>query len=232
MLVKYGPGVLDARGSMAGTTAARNAAGAYWRARVKPVNPRSILQGTRRGLISYLTNAWSDELTAQQRNDWRAYAAGSNWTNKLGENININAVAAFTHLNCINMLEGDAIRLDAPTAMGHAGGVYFTFEAHTDTDNIAIDEPTWSFDKDTDGHRIFFFCGLPAPAGRIGIPKGFRFIGRLAGSSTSPPSFPWIVPAPYTMQDDQWITVRAMFIDETYRMSGPHWWAVSAAPSS
>lgn len=230
--ILLGGGITDIRGSIGGTTFARNAAGNYARARMKPVNPRSDLQLTRRANLAYLANAWSKTLTEQQRDDWRAYAAGTSWSNRLGQSIQINGLAAFVRLNVFHLMIPSSIIPDAPLAMGHGGGVTFTFDAESDTSKIQIDEPGGSFDKDTDIQNIWFFMGLPTEAGRIAMPKGFRYIGRIWGSSGAPLAFPYELDAAYTMQADQIVTIRAMWHDENYRVAGPFFASEGAAPSS
>jgi len=229
--ILYGAGIADARGSIGGLTLSRGAGGAIGRARVKPVNPRSTLQSARRARTSFLTKQWSATLTEQQRADWRAYAAGTTWTNKLGQSIQINGLAAFLRLNSLAFLYSSTVLVAAPTAMGHAGGVTLAFTAENDTSKLQLAEPGGSFGKSTDGHFLMVFMGLPSEAGRIATPKGFRYVCHVAGNSGAPPGFPLELTAAYTMAAGQRIVIKAMFKDEHNRISGPHWAEVLAAPS-
>ena len=230
-LIKMGGGITDIRGSIGGTTFSRCAGGNYMRARTKPVNPRSTLQSARRARIGHLTKYWSNTLTAQQRADWKAYAAGTSWQNKLGETIEINGLAAFIRVNALILLYSSTVLAAAPLAMGHAGGVTFSFAAESDTSKLQLAEPGGAFDKTTDGHYLMFFGGLPSEAGRAATPKGFRYITHVAGAAV-PQNFPYEMSAPYTMASGQLITVRAMFKDESTRISGPHWATATAAPAA
>lgn len=230
-LIKLGGGVTDIRGSMGGNTFSRSKAGNYLRSNKKPVNPRSSLQVTRRANTAYLMKYWSNSLTEQQRTDWRAYAAGTAWTNKLGETIENSGLSAFVRLNVFQLMIPSGIIEAAPLAMGHAGGVTMTFAAENDTSKLQMDEPGGSFDMDTDIQTLYVSMGIPSEAGRLGIPKGFKYIGRIWGSSGAPLVFPYEMDAPYTMQAGQLITIRAMFQDENYRISGPFYYSVNAAPS-
>ena len=231
-LIALGGGVTDIRGSIGGTTFSRAAAGNYARSRKKPVNPRSSMQNDRRVAIAYCAKYWSDQLTEQQRTDWRAYATATTWTNKLGQTININGLAAFIRVNCLQRLIPSGLIVEAPTAVGHAGGVSYGFAAETDTTKIQIAEPTGSFDKDTDIHTMWIFQGIPAEPGRIAVPKGFKYIGRIWGSTGAPLAFPYELDSAFTMAVGQLITLRAMFQDEHYRISGPHWATDLAGPSA
>lgn len=230
-LIALGAGVTDIRGSIAGTTFSRSAAGNYARSRKKPVNPASDLQVERREALAYCTKYWSNTLTEQQRTDWRAYAAGTSWTNKLGQSIEINGLAAFLRVNALQRLIPSSLINAAPTAMGHAGGVTLAFEAENDTTKLQIAEPTGSFDKDIDIMTLWLFQGVPTQPGRLAAPKGFKYIGRIWGSSGAPLSFPYEIASAYTMAIGQRITIKATFQDEHYRISRPHWATVLAAPS-
>lgn len=228
-LVKLGGGITDIRGSIAGNTFSRSKSGNYCRSRKKPVNPRSSMQVVRRANAAWLATYWSKTLTEQQRTDWRAYAAGTSWTNKLGETIEIGGNAAFIRLNTFCVLTGIPVYTAAPLAMGHAGGVTFTFAAESDTSLIQIAEPGGAFDKDVDFMRMAFFQGLPAEPGRLATPKGFKYIGLVYGNLAAPMAFPVALTSAYTMTAGQLITIRAQFKDENQRMGGPFWATDAAA---
>lgn len=230
-LIQLGGGVTDIRGSIAGNTFSKSKAGNIIRARRKPVNPRSNLQSTRRANTAYLATYWSKTLTAQQRADWRAYAAGTVWTNKLGQTIEIGGNAAFMRLNTLFLIAGFGVWAPAPSALGHAGGVTVTFQAENDTSKIQLDEPGGAFDKNDDGSHLLVFVGLPSAPGRDATPKGFRYVETLNGSAAAAPAFPYEMDAPYTMQEGQIITLRGMFTDADARVSGPTWASVAAVPS-
>ncbi len=230
-VVMLGGGVTDIRGSIAGTTFSRSKSGNIARSRKKPVNPRSPLQITRRANAAWLATYWSKKLTEQQRTDWRAYATGTSWTNKLGQSITIGGNAAFMRLNTFALLTDIPIIAAAPTAMGHAGGVTIGFDAESDTSKIQIALPGGAFDKDVDFHRIALFLGIPTEPGRIATPKGFKYIGLLYGNLAAPMTFPVELDSAYTMRAGQLLTIRAMFKDEFDRMSGPFWSTATAAPA-
>jgi hypothetical protein len=115
--------------------------------------------------------------------------------------------------------------------MGHAGGVSFTFAAESDTTKIQLDEPTGSFDKALADDILIIAMGLPTEAGRQGTPKGFRQIGFTEGATPAPPTYPAELTAAYAMVAGQRVVCRAMFIDHSYRVSGPTWASVLASPS-
>jgi len=218
-VIKLGGGVTDIRGAIGGSVFSRGKGGNIIRKNAKPCNPRSNLQETRRGNMAYLSRYWSQTLTVQQRADWSAYSAGTIWTNKLGDTIEIGGNAAFLRLNSLLLIAGLALSAAAPTAMGHAGGVPITFDAESDTTNIELDEPGGAWDKDTDDDNLLLFQALPVQGGRAHGTKGFRYIGLVAGDSVAPEAFPLDVPAAYTMADGQIATVKAVHVDEHFRVA-------------
>jgi len=230
-LCTFGGGVTEIRGKIGGTVFSRGAGGAIMRKNTMPINPRSPLQNMRRSRVAFLSTYWSKTLTPQQRTDWIAYAQGTTWTNRLGQTIQINGLAAFLRVNALKFLYSSTVIAAAPLAMGHAGGVTFTFAAESDTTKLQLNEPGGAFDKSTTGHFFLLSCGLPTEAGRIAMPKGFRYVGHVAGNVGAPQNFPYEMTAPYTMTAGQTLTCRAMFLDENYRVSGPFFATATAAPS-
>ena len=229
--IMFGVAVAAASGSVGGTTFSRGAGGAIMRNRSRPINPRSSLQNTRRANMAYLTKYWSGTLTEQQRSDWRAYAAGTSWTNKLGQSISNSGISAFLRLNALRAIMDLTPNAAAPLAMGHAGGITQGFLAENDTSKLQMDEPGGAFDKDLDGDYVLWFAGLPVEAGRVTGFKGMRFVGFVEGDSVAAPSFPDEQTAPYTMAAGQNVTVKAIHIDPESRVSSPVYSTVTAAPS-
>jgi len=84
-LVKFGGGVVQMSGSIAGDTFARNRYGNYCRARTKPTNPNTSRQQDVRASLAFLTDRWSNTLTALQRAAWNLYGDSVAMTNRLGE---------------------------------------------------------------------------------------------------------------------------------------------------
>jgi len=98
-LVKYGGGIVQMSGSIAGNTHARNRFGNYIRARTKPVNPNSAKQSLVRSIIQTLTARWSQTLTAVQRTAWKTYADNVNMHNKLGEVVHLSGFNHYIRSN-------------------------------------------------------------------------------------------------------------------------------------
>ena len=84
-LVKFGGGIIQMSGSIAGNTFARNRYGNYVRSRTKPVNPKTTKQVLVRAVWAMLTTRWAQTLTANQRAAWNLYASSVAMKNRLGE---------------------------------------------------------------------------------------------------------------------------------------------------
>lgn len=108
-LVKYGGGIVQMSGSIAGDTHARNRSGNYIRARTKPVNPNSERQNLIRSTIAQLTVRWSQILTAAQRTAWNLYASNLNMLNKLGETIKLTGFNHYIRSNTFLLARGETI---------------------------------------------------------------------------------------------------------------------------
>lgn len=86
--MKYlSPLLSDARASIGGATASKNRGGNYFRARVAPVQPRSVAQQEQRSNLATLSGAWKG-LTASQRAGWNALAATITLKDSLGNSYN------------------------------------------------------------------------------------------------------------------------------------------------
>jgi len=116
-LVKYGGGIIQMSGSIAGNTFARNRYGNYVRAKTKPVNPNTTKQVKIRAAIAQLTEEWYDTLTAVQRAAWNTYAAAVAMKNKLGETVHLSGFNHFIRSNSIRLYTDLAITAPGPAIL-------------------------------------------------------------------------------------------------------------------
>lgn len=133
-LVRYGGGVVQMSGSIAGNTYARNRFGNYVRARTKPVNPNSHRQQRIRAIIAELTEHWYSTLTGAQRTTWDTYAAAIVMKNRLGENIHLTG---FNHY-----IRSNVAKLDMQIARVDDGPVALTLPEKDPTMSIAASAAT------------------------------------------------------------------------------------------
>ena len=227
-LIMLGGGVTDIRGSIGGSTFARNAGGNYMRARMKPVNPRSFMQSKRRALTARLATYWSKTLDETQRASWRTYATATTWTNRLGQTIQINGLAAFLRTNALLLTVTSTIQATAPVENGQAGGAAFTFTATFADQKINVSEPSAPWDKDTDDDYLLLHQFLPQSAGVLHVPKASTYLSHIAGNSVAPQTFPLAIAAVYPFVEGQQITVAMVHLDELGRVSGRTYYRAAA----
>lgn len=115
-IIKFGPTVVGARGTIAGTTFSANKSGPFARVWSRGANRKSELQSAHRGLLGNISSTWRD-LTQAQRDDWIDYAddPAQELTNSLGETFFASGFNWFLRINLNLEAAGAARRVDAPT---------------------------------------------------------------------------------------------------------------------
>jgi hypothetical protein len=115
--IRFGGGIVDARGSIAGNTFSRNGNGAYLRARVAPVQPNSPAQTQARQLFGARSQAFA-QLTEDQVKAWNDAATGTlgAYTNRLGEPSQYSGAQLFNKINGVRAAFG-LDQLDDPPAV-------------------------------------------------------------------------------------------------------------------
>ena len=205
-LVRFGAGITDARGSIGGTTLSRNRYGNYMRARITPVNPNSSAQQKVRNDMGSVVSLWFSTLSSVQRAAWGVYAAGINFTNKLGESITLTGFNHFVRTNIARKSNGMTIVTTAP--------VELTLPPTDSEFDIAVSEGsqlmTVTFDDTADwcsedsGH-MSIHQGMPQNSARNFFGGHFRRIGNILGNSAAPITSPQTVtltfPAAVTQKD-------------------------------
>lgn len=222
MLIKFGGGVVDARGSQAGNTYSRNRFGAYIRARVKGVDPKSSRQGTARIRMMTLAEQWRESpMTSDKRGAWETYAASVSWLNKLGEAVNLTGYNHYMRSNAaIAAAGGDRVD-DGPTDIGLPGGdetVVVTGEGTGSTISVAFDdELDWCAE---DGGYLLVEMGMPQNQTRNFFGGPWRVAGSIAGAVV-PVTSPQTVNTAWTLTYGQKIWVRCKIIRADGRVSTP-----------
>lgn len=130
MLVRYSV-LADASGSFGGLVASYNRAGQYLRTRVRPTNPSTPAQVAIRTIFTNLAVAWS-QITEDQREAWRTYAANVPTTNAFGDPLHLTGHTMFVRSNAAR-LQADLDRVDdAPTTFS---GVQLSAITYVPVDN-------------------------------------------------------------------------------------------------
>jgi len=219
-LVKYGGGIIQMSGSIAGNTHARNRYGNYIRAKTKPVNPRTQLQTDVREAIQQLTTRWSQTVTDVQRVAWNLYANSVNMKNKLGEVIKLSGFNHYIRSNAIFQ------RLDLPVV--DDGPVIFELPEADSTFAVSASETTQNitatFDNTLawaieDGSLLCMFQGTPQNAQRNFFAGPWRFWTAVQGVDPDGPVTPRVAPAVFAITELQRMWVYARIIRADGRMS-------------
>jgi len=221
-LVKYGGGIVQMSGSIAGETFARNRYGNYARSRTKPVNPNTARQVKIRSLLAILSTRWAQTLNAAQRAAWNLYASNVAMKNRLGEVINLTG---FNHY-----IRSNSYRLDGDRPVVDDGPVIFELPEKDPTISMTATEATGHislvFDDTMDwcaeeGSLVVIGNGQPQNAQRNFFAGPYHAYGRMVGDAVTPPTSPLDADYWYAIAEGQhlWIQLRISRADG--RLSEP-----------
>ena len=221
-LIKYGGGIVQMSGSIAGNTHARNRYGNYVRARTKPVNPNTALQQAIRAAIAFLTDRWAQTLTAVQRTAWNLYADNVAMKNRLGETVNLSG---FNHY-----IRSNVPRKQANSSVVDDGPVVFEIPAKDPTFSTTASEATQQFTNvydatmdwaDENGAHILIYQGLPQNPQRNFFGGPWRYMAGLSGVNGAPPASPFVTDAVFAIAELQRIWIYARITRADGRLSEP-----------
>jgi len=190
-LVKYGGGIVQMSGSIAGNTFARNRYGNYVRSRTKPVNPNSARQVDIRAAMIHITEEWNDTLNDAQRAGWNEYANAVAMQNRLGESIHLSGFNHFVRSNSIRLFCGDVGQVNTAPVI----------QTLADTDGTLTPDPqndqkvdfTYNDGADwvsEDGAQMMIFTGHPVNPSRNFFAGPWRYCVRVVGNNGAPPVSP------------------------------------------
>lgn len=215
-LIKFGGGIIQMSGSIAGNTFARNRYGNYVRARTKPVNPNTAQQNLVRSVVATLTARWAQTLTAVQRTAWNLYADNVNMKNKLGETIHLSGFNHYIRSNAFLQRFGKTI-VDA-------GPVIFELPEQDPAFNITASEvaqqitvafdDAMDWDNETGGYLIYR-QGQPQNAQRNFFAGPYKLLSFTAGETGVPVASPVIEAAVFAIAELQrlWVVARILRAD-------------------
>jgi hypothetical protein len=219
-LVKYGGGITQMSGSIAGNTFARNRNGNYVRARTKPVNPNSTAQIVMRQAVAYFTARWHEVLDSTMRNTWIAYANAVAFKNKLGETTYLSGFNMYIRYNTFRLQNGNS-KADSclgPQALPGKDPAYSVL-AYASTNKIYV---SWDADlpwTDIAASILGVYCGQPQLATRNFFAGPWKNGGPIPGNQTPP----YQMTAPYTLVTGQkiWTYARIATGPTDGRLSEP-----------
>lgn len=112
-LVRFGGGVSEMRGSIAGNVFSRNRSGAIVRNRTKPINQPTQAQSDQRTLFAQAASSYKN-LTPAQVNGWEEFSLGVQRLNSLGELYQPQPSQLFIESNLNMLISGVGMISDAP----------------------------------------------------------------------------------------------------------------------
>jgi hypothetical protein len=214
-LIKFGGGIVQMSGSIAGNTFARNRFGNYSRSRTTPVNPRSTDQSKVRLILAYLVEYWNEELTPAERAQWATYAAAVSMTNRLGDSIKCTG---FNHF-----IRGNSLRARFGGAPVDAGPAVLTLPptdpTYAITASVATQLISVTFNNGGDwateaGAYMMFFQGRPQVATRNFFAGPWRYAGQIDGAAVPPVSpAPCAAVFPLVLGQRIWLAARIIRAD-------------------
>lgn len=214
--VKYGGGIIQMSGSIGGNTFARNKYGNYVRARTKPINPNTARQVAVRAAMAFLTDRWSQALTAAQRTAWNLYGDSVNMKNRLGEVVKLSG---FNHY-----IRSNSLRKTFGWALIDAGPVIFEIPEQDPTLAItaseAAQEISIAFDDtmdwdDEDGGYMVLFQGQPQNPQRNFFAGPWRMFHAIQGVNGAPVASPVAGTVAFAIAElqRQWVYARILRAD-------------------
>lgn len=222
-LVKFGGGVVQMLGSIAGNVFSRNSSGNIVRAKTKPVQPNTERQNVAKAIFSVINALWSNGgLTEVQREAWRTYAKNVPWTNRLGETITLNGNSMFGRSNVARETATLTRVLPAPTNFTLVGAD----ETFVGVVDAAGQEISVTFDDtrdyiDTDGAGMSVFMGMPQNPGVDSFDGPWRYAGVILGDGTTPLTSPQTMAVPFPVVEGQKVWLKAQIMEADGRMSRP-----------
>ena len=219
-LVKFGGGILGMSGRLGGQIFTRNRYGSVVRQGTIPVNPNSPRQQAVRSAMIASTARWSENLTGLQREQWKTYAAAIPWTNRLAETVKLTGHAHYVRSSAAILAAGGTPVDDGPAILSLPSGdptVAITSLETAQALSVTFDDQLdW---LNEDGGHMVVAMGMPQSATREFFNGPWRIAGVIDGDSTTPPTTPAAMVAPFAMQEGQLTYFRIRIIREDGRVS-------------
>lgn len=205
------PVISRGSGSIAGITASRNRGGNYFRARAMPTNPNTPFQQAIRSYMAQLSAIWSSTLTQAARDKWDNYALQVPLPNALGEPINVGGIGMYQRSN-VPRLQTTAAELPRQDV---APGIFdlgeFTppviVSATQSTQDLSITFDNTDEWANEDDSAMLVSISRPKNPGTNFFKGPYRFADVIQGNSTTPPTSPATIAAPFAFDVGQRVFV-------------------------
>lgn len=208
-------------GALGGLVFSHGRGGAYMRSRVIPTNPSSSFQVLARNRMSALTNYWFNGLTVAERQSWDTYAANVPVTNRIGQQIYLTGMNWYVASNSLRDQAGGTITwlADAPTVFNLASFALDVVTASEATQAISAPYVAGSDWEDDDG-ALLLWATRPQNLTRNYNNLPYRYAGAEYGNTATPPTSPYVCPAPFAFVQGQRIFCKYNVINPDGRI-GP-----------
>ncbi len=220
-LVKYGGGIIQMSGSIAGNTFARNRYGNYIRSRTKPVNPNSARQVRMRAFMAFFAEEWRETLTPAQREAWNTYAAAVAMQNKLGETIHITGFNHFIRSNTVIADIGGTEVDEGPSNLNlpaKDGTISCVASVATQAFTVTFDD-TMDWTSEDDAYLYISF-GQPQNVTRNFFAGPWRGSSNFPGNNAAPFTSPAVVASIFTLTLGQRADLKFRIVRADGRASG------------
>lgn len=181
--VKYGGGIQDLRGSIAGQVHSRNTFGNYIRQKVSPVQPRTDRQLYVRNLFTSLSRRFSTILTDAQQEAWRQTAASNPVRDVFGDSIALTGINLYAQLNSLRLLQGLTPLDDPPPVEEVEGLTDLTLNWDPATSTLTVG---FAPDPVPTGRSLFVWATEPLSPGVAFVAHKLRLIAVFPAGSASP----------------------------------------------
>jgi len=222
MLVQWGGGILDARGSIGGQTASRNRFGNYLRARITPVNPATDRQNDIRVAIQSLCTLWQETLTPAQRDAWEVYAASITRVNKLGAQIKLTGFNHFIRSNSVRVQNGIVAVAPGPVVLTLPPGdpVFACTVDETNQQISVVFDDTLAWCTQALG-QMFVSMSLPHSQASNFVGGPFRVADTIDGIDPGGVASPQVLDCPFPVAEGQIVKCTARIGELDSRLSDP-----------
>lgn len=221
MLFKSGL-VTQISGSIGGMTGSHNRGGMYLRSRTIPTDPATTYQTVLRAYMAQLAALWTGTLTVAQRAAWDVYASNVTLPNPLGDEIHLTGLNHYIRSN-LPRLQASVARVDAaPTTFDlgdFAPPTGITGDATANEVDVAfVDTDDW---VDEDGAHMLVFSSREQNMSKMYFKGPYRYAGKIAGDSVTPPTTPAAITSPFALTADNAVFSMVRVSRADGRLSAP-----------
>lgn len=204
----------ELNGSLANNVFARTKGGLIVKRRAQPTNPQTQQQQLVRSWLQTLTTRWTDVLTEQQRQDWRAWASQQTHVNRLGESVTWSGQQEYVSLGCRALRAGDSVK-DLIPDIGPPGPL----TELTPTVDAAAGTISCDFEVSpmAAGHRLILYGVLNHSPGRNPLRSNAVFLGASAAAQIAP----YVYTYPGALMEDLYVTIWGYVQDGFGQQSTP-----------